>query len=423
MNARERLICAINHREPDRPPLDLGATTATGMAVSTMAKFRNCLGLEKRTIKAFEPFQMLGEVEEDLRQAVGSDVIGLWSRNTWFGYKNENYKLWRMPDGMEVLVGEGFQVSYGPDGSVLLYPQGDRDAAPCAKMPATGYFFDILCRQEEYDEEELDGRRDFQEQFPLMADMELDDLSKKAKDLYENTEYGIVGHLPGMGLGSPAHIPGPSLKKTPGIRKIDEWYMAHYMYPDYIHEIFSMQVEAALENLKRYHQAVGDRIQVIWISGTDFGTQNGELMSPDMWRTLYKPYYKKVNDWIHENTCWKTFYHTCGSIVNLIDDMADAGVDILNPVQCSARGMDAETLKKKFGDKITFWGGGIDTQKVLPFGTPQEVEEQAGERLDIFSPGGGYVYNPIHNVVANVPPENLKAYYNAYKRKYGLPLL
>jgi hypothetical protein len=314
-------------------------------------------------------------------------------------------------------------VSYDEDGSVLLYPQGDRTVKPSAKMPKTGKFFDILVRQEPYDEDKLDGRKDFAEQFGLISDEELQYLSDLSVKLYNNTEYGIVGHLPGTGLGSPAHVPGPAVKRTPGIRSIDEWYMAHYMYPDYIHEVFQLQTEIGIENLKRYYEAVGDRIQVIWISGTDFGTQRGELMSPEMWRTFYKPYFKKINDWVHENTSWKTFYHTCGSIFNLIEDMIDSGIDILNPVQCSAAGMDPQTLKDKFGSRVVFWGGAVDTQKVLPFGTPDEVYAQASERIKIFSPGGGFIYNPIHNVVANVPPENLKAFYNAYKSYYKLPLI
>ena len=423
MNARERLIAAINHCEPDRAPLDLGSTTATGMAVSTMANFRRYLGLEDRMVKAFEPFQMLGEVDEDLRMAVGSDCIGLWSRNTWFGYKNINYKKWTMPDGLEVMVGEGIQVDYDDEGSVLLYPQGDRLVPPSAKMPGTGKFFDILVRQEEYQEDDLNGADDFRDAFHLIPDEELDYLADQAKMLYDNTVCGIVGHLPGAGLGSPAHVPGPAEKRTPGIRKIDEWYMAHYAFPEYIHEVFQLQTEVALQNLQQYYEAVGNRIQVIWMSGTDFGTQRGELMSAEMWRTFYKPYYKRLNDWVHTHTTWKTFYHTCGSIVNLIEDMIGAGFDILNPVQCSAAGMDPAALKERFGKRITFWGGAIDTQHVLPFGTPDEVFAQATQRLEIFSPGGGFVFNPIHNVVADVPPENLKAFYNAYRTFYDLPLI
>jgi uroporphyrinogen-III decarboxylase len=120
-----------------------------------------------------------------------------------------------------------------------------------------------------------------------------------------------------------------------------------------------------------------------------------------------------MNDWVHHNTGWKTFYHTCGSIPNLIGDMADAGADILNPVQCSAHGMEAKGLKARFGDRLTFWGGGVDTQKTLPFGTPEEVLAEVRERISIFSSGGGYILNPIHNVQARTPVDNLLAFFRA----------
>lgn len=157
---------------------------------------------------------------------------------------------------------------------------------------------------------------------------------------------------------------------------------------------------------------MGKRIDTIFISGTDFGTQRGEFISPDMFREFYKPYFKKVNDWIHRNTEWKVFYHTCSSVVRLLDDLVDAGVDVLNPVQCSASGMEPEFLKKKYGDKLVFWGG-VDTQKVLPFGTPEEVKNQVRERLSIFSENGGFIFNTIHNIQAQTPVENMLAMFEA----------
>ena len=185
--------------------------------------------------------------------------------------------------------------------------------------------------------------------------------------------------------------------------------MAHALHPEYIHELFDMQCEIALKNLEILRQAVGDYIQIIGVSGTDFGSQNGEIMSPRQFRKLYKPYFKQLNNWIHQNTSWKTFFHCCGSIVRLLDDFVDMGVDILNPVQCSALGMDPMALKVKYGDDLVFWGGGVDTQHTLPFETPQDVRREVRERLEIFSQGGGYVFNTIHNIVGNTPVENLQA--------------
>ena len=212
-------------------------------------------------------------------------------------------------------------------------------------------------------------------------------------------------------LGDAAVIPGPGIKHPKGIRRVDDWLMAHSMYPDYIKAVFRYQTDIMLKNLEIYRQAVGDRIQVVWISGTDFGNQMAGMMSLETFRELYKPFYKEINDWVHQHTSWKTFYHTCGAVSSFLDDFADMGLDCLNPLQLSAKGMDARTIKEKYGDKFTFWGGGVDAQKTLPFGTPEEVRREVRERIDILGKNGGYVFNTIHNIVANVPPENLIAMY------------
>ena len=202
-------------------------------------------------------------------------------------------------------------------------------------------------------------------------------------------------------------IPGPSLKHPKGIRRLDDWLMAHELFPDYIREVFRLQTDIMLKNMELYRQAVGDRIQILWVSGTDLGTQHSIFLRRETFLKLYAPFYREMNDWIHKHTNWKTFYHCCGAIYPILDDMADMGVDTINPVQCSAAGMAPERLKAEFGDRLVFWGGGVDTQDILPFGTPDEVEAQARERLRILGAGGGYVFSTIHNIMARVPVENL----------------
>ena len=162
-----------------------------------------------------------------------------------------------------------------------------------------------------------------------------------------------------------------------------------------------------MENLKLYQEAVQNRIDVIVMSGTDFGAQNGPMISPEIYRELFKPFHEKMNNWIHSHTHWKTFYHTCGSILAFIDDFIEAGIDILNPVQLSAAHMNPEISKDMYGKKIVFWGGGINTQNTLPFGTPQEVKEEVNHLIKIFSRDGGYVFAPVHNIQSDVPVENL----------------
>jgi uroporphyrinogen-III decarboxylase len=206
-------------------------------------------------------------------------------------------------------------------------------------------------------------------------------------------------------------VPAPFLKRPRGIRDVAEWYMSTLTRFDYVYKVFERQCEIALANLAKIHEAVGDRVAAVFVTGTDFGTQNGPFIGPPMYRKLYQPFHRRVNDWVHEHTAWKTFIHSCGSVVALLPDILDAGFDILNPVQCSAVGMDPQTLKDRFGPRVTFWGGGVDTQKTLPFGTPEEVRSQVRQRIETFNRGGGFVFNTVHNVLARTPVENLLALY------------
>jgi len=170
-----------------------------------------------------------------------------------------------------------------------------------------------------------------------------------------------------------------------------------------------------MKNLEMYRQAVGDRIDVVVMSGTDFGSQNGPFIAPEAYREIFKPLHKKMNEWVHANTGWKTFFHTCGSIVAYLDDFAEAGIDILNPVQISAAGMSPEFLKGKYGETFTFWGGAIDAQHTLAFGTPEQVRKEVAHNVAIFSKGGGFVCNNVHNIQATVPVENIVALFETVR--------
>lgn len=414
MNSRERVIAAINHKQPDRVPIDFGATGQTGVNVSAMYRLRDYLGLPKHDLDVFEIMQMLGVVDEDLRQMMKSDVIGMNHPEDTMGIWNTGKKKrFIMPDGTPTLLNEGNEFDILPDGVRKLYPQGDRTVQPSMHMPEGGYFFDVIDRAPEFDEDNLTPREDFKNAFSVMSDESARYYEEQSKKLYTETDYAIIGNLAGAGFGDHGALPGPFEKHPTGIRTFSDWCMAQILYPEYVQEVFEMQCEIMLKNLEIYKQACGDRIQVCWVSGTDFGTQNSEFLSSDMFKELYKPYYKRVCDWIHQNTSWKTYFHTCGCVVNLLDDFVDMGMDILNPVQLSAKGMDAKMLKEKYGDKLVFWGGGVDTQKTLPMGTPDEVAKQVVERLDILSKDGGYIFNPIHNIVGDTRAENIWAAFNA----------
>lgn len=422
MTSRERLIAALNHKQPDKIPLDLGATSQTGINASTLYKLRKELGLPEKSIQICEIGQMLGRVDLDVIQALGVDVVGIFNQTNFYGYRDENWKSWKMDDGTPVEMCGDFAYDQDEKGTKWVYPHGNRSAEYSAMMPKDGSFFDAAPREKfdfDLDEDELTPLEDFKDDFGVASDEQAKLWEKQSYELYEGTDFGIVGCLGGGALGDAAIIPGPAVDHPKGIRRVDDWLLAQLMYPDYVKALFRMQTDVMLKNLEIYHQAVGERIQVVWISGTDFGNQNGLMIGKETFRELYKPFYKEINDWVHANTTWKTFYHTCGGVYDLLDDFAEMGLDCLNPLQLSAKGMDGKAIKEKYGDKFTFWGGGVDTQKVLPFGTPDDVYKQVQERLDLLGKGGGYVFNTIHNIVANVPPENLMAMYKAVKDYNG----
>ncbi len=414
MNSRERVALSLDHKTPDRIPLDLGSTPVTGMHASSVYLLRQALGLDApgTPVKVVEPYQMLGEIAPDLIDALGVDVLPLWPRATLFGYRNEGWKPWTLFDGTPVLVPAAFNTLPEPDGSLLMYPQGDRSAPASGRMPAGGYYFDSTPRPALPEDYPLDVEQNLEE-FGLISEEELTYFAAEAEQLYTQTDKAILANFGSTAFGDIALVPAPWLKHPRGIRNVEDWYMSTVSRRDYIYKVFEKQCQIALENLARLHKVIGERITAVYMSGTDFGMQTGSFISPKAYRDLYKPFQKTLNDWVHQNTHWKCFIHSCGSILNLMPDLIEAGYDIFNPVQTSAAGMEPAVLKQRFGDQVTFWGGGIDTQRVLPFGTPQEVRRQVKERMEIFGKGGGFVFNSIHNVQACVPQANLVALYEA----------
>ncbi len=423
MNSRERVAMALNHQEPDRVPLDLGGSVVTGMQVNSVYLLRQALGLDSpgTPVKVVEPYQMLGEIKPDLIEALGVDIVPLEGTRTFFGFKNEGWKPWTLFDGTPVLVPEGFNTDPEPNGDILMYPEDDKSAPPSGRMPKGGFYFDAIMRQPPIDDDNLNVE-DNLEEFGPISDEDLEHFRKEAERLYSETDKAILANFGGTGFGDIALVPAPWLKYPKGIRDVEEWYISTVTRRDYIYEVFDRQCEIALANLEKLYQAVGDRVTVIFVTGTDFGMQTGPFISPQTYRQLYQPFHKRVNDWVHAHTPWKTFIHSCGSVMALIEDFIAAGFDILNPVQCSAANMDPRQLKEKFGERIAFWGGGVDTQGTLPFGTADEVRKEVRERIKIFAPGGGFVFNSIHNVQAQVPVDNLLAMYETVREYSHYPI-
>jgi hypothetical protein len=419
MNSRERVNLALQHKEADRVPLDLGATSVSGMHVSTVYLLRQALGLDPpgTPVKVIHLLQMLGEIKVDLLDALGIDFMSLTGTGVTFGFKAEGWKEWLLFDGTPTLVPGDFNTTVEPNGDLLIYPQGDRSAPPSGRMPKDGFYFDVITRQMPIDDNNL-RPEDNLEGFSTLSPEELEHFRRQVERLYRETDKAIVLNLGGAALGDIAKIPGPELKHPRGIRDPEEWYISLTTRRDYVYQVFERVTEISLTNLEKVHEAVGERVAAIYWTGADFGSQNGPLIAPKTYRDLFSPFHKQINDWIHRHTNWKTFIHSCGSVRALISDFIAAGFDILNPIQTSAAFMDPGELKKEFGERITLWGGGVDTQRTLPFGSPEEVRREVQDRLKLLAPGGGYVFNGVHNIQALVPPVNVLAMYET-ARDYG----
>ncbi len=415
MNSRERLQAALDHRQPDRVPVDFGSTAVTGIHVSVVHHLRQrVLGEKDHLVKVIEPYQMLGEIDDRLREALGIDVIGSWSRRSMFATEGKDWKPFTLFDGTPCLVPGNFVVTKAPDGGWHVYPEGDTTAPPSGHMPEGGHFFDSVIRQDPIEEDKLNPQ-DNLEEFGYLRSEDVAFYCQRAAWFRERSQFGAVLAVPGTAFGDIALVPAPFLKHPKGIRDVSEWYVSTKTRPEYVRAIFEKQCEFALQNLETLIGIFGDTVQVAWITGTDFGTQRGPFISVAAYRDLFKPFHQRVNELIHRKTRWKTFIHSCGSVYQLLPDFIDAGFDVLNPVQCSAADMDPVRLKREFGKDVVFWGGGVDTQRTIAFGTPQEVYREVRERIDIFNHDGGFVFDSIHNVQGATPIDNVVAMFDAIR--------
>jgi len=418
MTSRERVRTTLAHREPDRVPVDFGGTTVTGMHALVVERLRAHYGLERRPVTVPVPYNMLGLIEDDLAMAMGLDLIGVLSRNTIYGYPNENWKEFRTPWGQVVLISGHFQYTTDTNGDLLTYPQGDVTAPPSGRMPPSSFFFDTIIRQEAIDEDALNPEDNLQEFGPL-SDLDVAHFTERIVAAAA-TDRAVIAAIGGTGFGDIALVPAPGLPHPKGIRDITEWYVSLATRQEYVEAVFTRQCEIALGRLAQLHAAVGNAIDIIYVCGTDFGTQASRFCSLETFDRLWAPHYRRLNDWVHRQTTWKTMKHTCGAVESLLSRLCDVGFDIFNPVQCSAAGMEPRTLKQRYGDRLVFYGGGVNTQQTLPFGTPAEVRAEVLERCEIFATGGGYIFNAIHCVQANTPVQNVVAMLDAVKEFNGV---
>jgi uroporphyrinogen-III decarboxylase len=399
MNSRERVLTAINHQEPDRVPIDLGGSITSGIMAGTLVRLRRHLGLHG-DVKVYDAFQMLGEVASDLVERFDLDVLPVEPEAIFFEHlRNRDYKPWTLFDGTPVLMPGAFQVEVTPAGDWLLHEDGDPTKPVIGQMPKDGFYFDdrrITSTDPDFQPPSIESLQS--SDWRRLTDEELSYLQEKANVLRRTTDKALIMTNWGKAVLGP-----------PMVGSLTEWLILMVTEPGYVQELMDLGTEIAIDNLKLYWEAIGEDIDIIHIDGYDYGTQNREMFSPALFERFHEPCYKVQCDWIHHNTPWKIAKHCCGSVPNLIEPMIRAGIDILNPVQTSAMGMDPQWLKDSFGERIVFWGAGADTQRIFPFGTPEDVRQDVAKRISSFGPGGGFVWAAIHNIQYDVPAENIVA--------------
>ena len=372
-------------------PIDLGATRTSGISVFTYNRLKQALGLSSAPTRVHDVYQMLGWIEPSVAERLHIDAIMAPKLSHRLGTNLAGWSEWTLHSGDTVLMPDGFAPERTAEGDWILREPG----GAYARMPADGYYFDYI--ESSFDDEPADPAKI---RFADWPDEDYRFCGEQARRLYEETDKALVGDF-GVSLGRPGSY--------------ENWFVLLALEPGFIKEYYDRKSDHIVRMLEKYRQAMDDTITTIFF-GQDFGTQKGEMIAPEMFSELLAPSFKKVFDWIHTHTPWKVFLHCCGSIVNLIPILIDCGVDILNPVQTSAARMDPQMLKAEFGDRLVFWGAGVDTQRVLPFGTEEEIRDQVRERVSTLAGGGGFVFNPIHNIQAGVPAENIIACFDeAYR--------
>lgn len=401
MTSRERVRAALAHEPVDRVPIDLGGTRQSGVSIFAYARLREHLAATDRHVHAaireqaprvFDLFQLLAEVEPAIAARLGSDCVALNRRAVAFGIPNDGWKAWRLPNGPDVQVPRGFAPEVLPEGDLVLR----RDGEVIAQMPARGFYFDRFEKYPGALHPDLDTY-----EAPRLGAADLEHYRTEAERLYRTTDKAVIAAM------------GPPYELFNGIGQggFEDWMVTFGSEPEYVAGLYRKLTDAWLENLEAFHGAVGNRIQVLQIAD-DFGTQSAPFLSVRAFRELVLPAYQRGLDWVHQHTEWKVLLHSDGALVPLLPSIIEMGVDLLNPVQTTAAGMDPHRLKVEFGERIGFWGGSCDCQHTLPHGTPGEVAADARRHLEALSPGGGHVFASVHNIQADVPPENIVALFD-----------
>jgi uroporphyrinogen decarboxylase len=394
----------LNHQQPDRVVVDLSGYRSSGISAVAYPKLRAALGVEPRSVDVYDPVQQLAIVHEDVLDRFGVDTIEM---GRGFCHEDKWWADWTLPDGTSCRMPVWALPEHVGGEWILRAPSG----RIMARMPEGSLHFDQVT-------------------WPFLDDEE--DLSK-IEALYPEHMWTGVASPPGPSVSGPAELAegaralraktdraivglfgGNLLEMGQFYYRMDNFLMMLAGEPERVHRFLDALVEIHMRNLDRFLGAVGPYIDVI-VFGDDLGAQNCPQISPRMYREFFKPRHAAMWARAKKLATAKVMLHCCGAVRQLLPDLIDAGLDAINPVQISCRGMDAEGLKREFGKDLTFWGGGCDTQHILPCGTPEEVRAHVLHQCETLAPGGGFVFQQVHNILANVPPENIIAMYDAVR--------
>jgi len=410
MNSRKRVLAALNHRSPDRVPVDLSGHRSSGIAAIAYARLRRYLGLEEKPIRVYDMVQQLAIVDDDVLELFGVDVVEM---GRGFLTEDSQWKDWVLPDGTPCRVPYYVNLEKRGDDWVLLDDAGlelGRQKKGVLYFEQTTWpLMDRGMADDDFSDLADVLGRTIWSGVPhpgahLPADGPNGELARGARRLRQSTDRAIVGLFGGNLFEMPQWL-----------YRMDNYLMYMSLHPDQVIRLSEALCDIYMKNLERWLAAVGPYIDVI-LFGDDLGGQNGPLLSPEMYRRYYKPYHKRLWTRAKELADVKVQLHCCGGIRELLPDLIEAGLDAINPVQITCKGMDAAGLKRDFGRDITFWGGGCDTQNVLGSASPDAVDRHVRQQLEILSPGGGFVFQQVHNILANVPPENIVAMFEAVRR-------
>ena len=413
MTRRERVLAAIEHREPDRVPVDLGAMRSTGITATAYGRLKKFLGMSAGATDVYDVVQQLAQPEQPILDYWEADVIDL---GRVFLTQDSDWKAFLLPDGQVARIPA--YINFASDGAGGWLALAE-DGTPIGAMPKGAYYLSqTRFPLQDWDGADLGVLDRLPEHMgqvtwsalpcppyhrPLTAE-HLADIRRRAKALFETTDYAVM-----VAFG--ANL----LEWGQYLCRMDQFLVDLVENRPKSIALLDKLVEGHLANLEKLLPAVEGYVQIIQM-GDDLGTQQALEISPRLYRDVIKPRQRLIFETVKKRSKMRLFLHSCGAVADIIPDLIEVGVEILNPVQTSARGMEPARLKREYGPDIAFWGGGCDTQRVLPLGTPAEIEAQVKERVETFAPGGGYVFTQVHNIMPHVPPGNIAAMVEAVRR-------